>query len=256
MTETSRDQRIAEAFVAVAHTLTEGFDVIELLHTLVSECVGLLDVDAGGLLLADPSGDLQLVASTSEQAQLVEVMQLSAGAGPCVDCFRSGVAVTVADIAEQHDRWPVFTDAALREGFTAMFATPLRLRGQTLGAMNLFSRKLGGPSSQDAILAQALADIATIGILNERSLRESHLLADQLQFALESRVIIEQAKGVLAVVATLDMDHAFIALRDYARSHRMTLRDVAQQVVERKLDGIIHGTLRSNAETADSAVES
>lgn len=256
MTETSRDQRIAEAFVAVADTLTEGFDVIEMLHTLVSECVGLLDVDAGGLLLADPSGDLQLVASTSEQAQLVEVMQLSAGAGPCVDCFQSGAAVTVADIAEHRDRWPVFTDAALREGFTAVFATPLRLRGQTLGAMNLFSKAPGGPTSQDAILAQALADIATIGILNERSLRESHLLAEQLQFALESRVFIEQAKGVLAVVASLDMDHAFIALRDYARSHRMTLRDVAQQVVERQLDDIVDGVLRSSTKAPTSTVES
>ncbi len=239
MSEKSRDQRVADAFVAVADTLTADFDIIDLLHTLINQCVELLDVTAGGLVLADDQGDLQLVASSSEQAQLVEIMQLSAGAGPCVDAFRQGRAVTVPDIALDGSSWPVFQAEALAQGFHAVFATPMRLRGQVIGALNLFSVQPGGPTAQDALIAQALADIATIGILHERSSRETHILNEQLQRALESRVLIEQAKGVLAAVHSLDMDEAFTALRDYARANHMTLRDVAQQVAARSLDAIV-----------------
>lgn len=242
MSGTSREQRVADAFVRVADTLTADFDIIDLLHTLVTECVALLDVDAGGLVIADENGDLQLVASTSEQAQLVEIMQLSAGVGPCVDAFTTGSPVTVADILVDGDRWPAFQEAARTQGFRAVFATPMRLRGEVLGAMNLFSVEPGGPSEADAVIAQALADIATIGILHERSIRETHILNEQLQRALESRVLIEQAKGVLAATASLDMDEAFTTLRDYARAHRMPLRDVAQQVAARTLTGIVDTT--------------
>lgn len=239
MSEISRDQQVANAFVTVADTLVIDYDIIDMLHTLVTVCVDLLDVDAGGLLLADEAGNLQVVASTSEAAQLVEVMQLGAGVGPCVDCFREGHAVTVGDIDVDGKHWPTFREAALGQGFHAVFATPMRLRGQVLGAMNLFSKAIGGPSEHDALLAQALADIATIGILQERSLRESHILTEQLQRALESRVLIEQAKGVLAVVGSMDMDQAFTALRNYARSHSMPLRDVAQGVADRTLPGFL-----------------
>ncbi len=238
MSEKTREHRIADAFVTVADTLIADFDIIDLLHTLVNECVDLLDVDAGGLLLADEAGELQLVASTSEQAQFVEVIQLSAGAGPCVDSYRQGVAVTVADMETDGGAWPRFQAAALDQGFHAVFATPMRLRGHVLGAMNLFSKTVGAPTEQDALIAQALADIATIGILQERSIRETHILNEQLQRALESRVLIEQAKGVLAAVGPLDMDEAFAALRSFARAHRMTLRDVAQQVAARTIDDI------------------
>lgn len=238
MAEKSREHRIADAFVVVADTLTADFDIIDLLHNLVNACVDLLDVDAGGLLLADEAGELQLVASTSEQAQFVEVIQLSAGAGPCVDSFRQGIPVTVADMVNDGGAWPVFQAAALEQGFHAVFTTPMRLRGHILGAMNLFSRASGAPTEQDARIAQALADIATIGILQERSIRETHILNEQLQRALESRVLIEQAKGALAAVGSLDMDEAFTALRSYARSHRMPLRDVAQQVAARTITDI------------------
>ncbi len=247
MSEKSRDQRVADAFVAVADTLTADFDIIDLLHTLVSVSVDLLDVDAGGLVLADEHGDLQLVASTSEQAELVEVMQVGAGAGPCVDCFRTGVPVTVDDIELSGSTWPTFQAAALGQGFHAVFATPMRLRGHVLGAMNLFSVRPGAPSTHDAVIAQGLADIATIGILHERSIRETHVLNDQLQRALESRVLIEQAKGVLAAVAGLDMDAAFTVLRTYARDHRMALRDVAAQVADRTLTGVLDEVTRSRA---------
>ncbi|UTT62447.1 GAF and ANTAR domain-containing protein [Microcella humidisoli] len=246
MIEKSRDQRVADAFVAVADTLIADFDIIDLLHTLINECVELLDVDAGGLVLADEQGDLQLVASSSEQAHLVEIMQLNAGAGPCVDAFTKGHAVTVGDIELDGDTWPAFQAAALAQGFHAVFATPMRLRGQVLGALNLFSTAPGGPTEQDAVIAQALADIATIGILQERSIRESHILNEQLQRALESRVLIEQAKGVLAAVHELDMDQAFRALRDYARANRLTLRTVAEQVAERSVEGLLDAVLAAS----------
>lgn len=248
MSETERQQRIANAFVTIADTLTADFDIIELLHTLVSECVDVLDVDAGGLLIADEGGHLQLVASSSEQAKIVEIIQLGAGNGPCVDCYTTGTAITVADLEKDGDSWPEFQAAAVEQGFHAVFATPMRLRGKVLGALNLFNTDVGGPSPHDALIAQALADIATIGILQERSIRETHILNEQLQRALESRVLIEQAKGVLAAVASLDMDEAFSALRDYARSHHMTLRDVAQQVAARTLDDIF---VQINAQRVD-----
>jgi len=236
MGEVSREQRINAAFVAVADTLIADYDLIDLLHTLVDVCADVLDVEAAGLVLADDDGDLQLLASTSEQADLVEIMQLAAGSGPCVDCFRTGVVVDIADIAESGDQWPEFKAAALGQGFRAVHATPMRLRGQVLGAMNLFHTKPGNLNSADAGVAQALADVATIGILQERSIRETGIVAEQLQRALESRVIIEQAKGVLAALHGVGVDEAFTRLRNYARDHNLTLRSVAQGVTARTLD--------------------
>jgi GAF domain-containing protein len=236
MGETSREQRINAAFVAVADTLIADYDLIDLLHTLVDVCADVLDVEAAGLVLADDDGELQVLASTSEQADLVEVMQLAAGAGPCVDCFHTGVVVDVADIAESGEQWPEFTAAALGQGFRAVHATPMRLRGQILGAMNLFSTQPGNLNAADAGVAQALADVATIGILQERSIRETSIVAEQLQWALESRVIIEQAKGVLAALDGIGVDEAFTRLRAYARNHNVTLRAVAEGVTARTLD--------------------
>lgn len=252
MSQNSRDQRIADAFVAVADTLVADFDMIDLLHTLVNQCVGLLDVDAGGLVLADDDGDLQLVASSSEQAHLVEIIQLSAGAGPCVDAFQTGQSITVANIAVEGDRWPVFQAAAFTQGFQAIFATPMRLRGQVIGALNLFSKDIGGPTVQDALIAQALADIATISILQERTVQDTQIVNEQLQRALQSRVLIEQAKGVLSAVGSLDMDQSFTAMRDYARKNRLPLRDVALQVAERSPVSLVDDVLRQHAEYAEA----
>jgi GAF domain-containing protein len=236
MSAETRETKLNSAFVAVADTLTADYDVVDLLHTLVAYCTDILDAQAGGLMLSDPAGELQLVASTSEQASLVEIMQLNAGAGPCVDCFTTGIAVAVTDIAASGSRWPEFRQAALEQGFLSLHATPMRLRGEVIGTMNLFSSSVGGLTQRDAAVAQALADVATIGIMQERVISESHLVAEQLQQALNSRVVIEQAKGVLAQAASLGMDEAFAALRNYARSHNLPLRQVAQQVTDRTLD--------------------
>lgn len=236
MDELSREQRINSAFVTMADTLIADYDVIDLLHTLVEVCANVLDVQAAGLMLADDDGELQLLASTSEQADLVEVMQINAGAGPCVDCFRTGVVVSVADIEALGAEWPAFQMAALQQGFHAVHATPLRLRGQVLGALNLFSVEPGALNPPDIAVAQALADVATIGILQERSIRETGIVTEQLQRALESRVIIEQAKGAVAVMGRIGVDEAFAILRDYARRNNLTLRAVAEDVTARRLD--------------------
>jgi GAF domain-containing protein len=236
MSELSRESRLNAAFVTLADTLTEDYDVVDLLHTLVEECTAIFDTQAGGLMLADDEGRLQLIASTSEQAELVEIMQLNAGSGPCVECFESGQRVAVADIAASGDRWPAFRDEALKQGFRSIHATPMKLRGRVIGTLNLLGTSVGDLTPQDADAAQALSDVATIGILQERVIRESSIVADQLHRALDSRILIEQAKGVLSQTASMSMDEAFAAMRTFARSHNFRLRAVAQQIVDRSLD--------------------
>jgi GAF domain-containing protein len=236
MAETTRETRLNAAFVALADTLTDDFDVVDLLQTLIEQCTQILDTEAGGLMLVDSTGHLHLVASTTESAELVEIMQLNAGAGPCVDCFTTGSPVTVGDIEADGDSWPDFRAEALRQGFRSVHATPMRLRGEVIGAMNLFGKRVGAMTAPDIGVAQALADVATIGILQERSIRESGIVAEQLQHALNSRVLIEQAKGVVSESAGVEMDIAFAALRDYARSHNLPLGAVAQAVVNREID--------------------
>lgn len=236
MSEASRETRLNEAFVKLADTLTSDYDVVDLLHTLMEECIELLGTQAGGLMLADTRGTLELVASTSEQADFVEIMQLNAGAGPCIDCFSTGTAVAVADINEAATKWPEFRTAALQQGFYSVQATPLRLRGQIIGTMNLFGTSVRELSPKDAAVAQALADVATIGILQERIIRESSIVTEQLQRALDSRILIEQAKGVLSQTGSMEMGEAFSALRAYARDNNLSLRSVAEGVTTRSLD--------------------
>jgi GAF domain-containing protein len=236
MSEASRETKLNAAFVKLADTLTADYDVVDLLHTLMEECIELLDTQAGGLMLADSLGTLELVASTNEQADFVEIMQLNAGAGPCIECFSTGTAIAVADIDETAKKWPEFRVAALQQGFHSVYATPLRLRGQIIGTMNLLGTSVGVLSPEDAAVAQALADVATIGILQERIIRESGIVAEQLQRALDSRILIEQAKGVLSETGSLEMGEAFAVLRAYARNNNLSLRSVAEGVTSRSLD--------------------
>jgi GAF domain-containing protein len=230
-----RERQVTRAFVALADTLVDDYDVADLLHTLVRQCVQLLDVAAAGLTLADERGGLQVLASSTEQARLLELFQLDIDEGPCIECFTSSAPVLVADIAGQADRWPRFAAEAASDGFASVHALPLRLRKQTIGALNLFGRDPGELSADDVALAQGLADTATIGILHERAIRQGEILSEQLQTALNSRVIIEQAKGVLAASGQLSMDAAFTALRGFARRNNLRLSDVARALVDRDL---------------------
>ena len=235
MDESSRESRIATAFVAVADTLTTDFDVVDLLHTLVEKCTQILDTDAGGLMLVDETGQLQLMTSTSEGADFVEIMQLNADSGPCIDCFTTGMPVSVANIRESGSTWSAFQKAALQSGFNAAHATPLKLRGQVIGTMNLFSTSVGALGERDSAVAQALADVATIGILQERVVREGTILAEQLHSALDSRILIEQAKGMVAHSLSIDMDEAFAVIRAHSRRNNLTIRSVSQGISDHTL---------------------
>ena len=233
--EITREAQINDAFVRVAGTLIENYDVVDLLSTLVDTCTRLLDVQAGGILLADSVGNLELVASTSEEAETVEIMILAAGSGPCIDSYETGSVVSVPSIDDNAARWPRFRRTALELGFRAAHATPLRLHGQVVGAMNLMSTEVGPLSARDAQLAQALADVATIGIVHERTFRQPGVIAAQLYLALDTRVLIEQAKGALAQYLDCTMTEAFTALREYARAHDVSLREAAEGTLNRSI---------------------
>jgi GAF domain-containing protein len=225
-------QLLSATFVELADTLVVGFDVIDFLHMLTDRSAQLLDVSASGLLLADPRGELRVVAASSERARLLELFQLQSDQGPCLECFRSGRPVTAADLNLEAQRWPEFTHAALDVGFQGVQAVPMRLRDQVIGALNLFRATTGPFDPEDIRLAQAFADVATISLLHERSLRLSEALNEQLQTALNSRVTIEQAKGKLAERLQIDMDKSFNILRNYARSRNRPLSDLARAFVD------------------------
>ena len=220
-------------FVELADTLVAGFDLMEFLQTLTERCVELLEVDAAGLLLADSGGVLRLVAASAERARVAELFQIQNDEGPCLDCYHSGQPVIVSDIrdAPATARWPRFAVAAQEMGFAGVHAIPMRLRDQVIGTLNLFRTAPDGMPPAVARAATALVDIATIGILQERAVRQQELLAGQLQVALNSRVIIEQAKGVLAERLRISPDDAFVMLRRYARDHNHALTQLASDVI-------------------------
>jgi len=232
----SREQALARTFVALADTLVADYDVVDLLDQLVGASVSLLGVTAAGLLLDDQKGHLALVASSSEGTRLLEIFQLQNNEGPCLDCVRTGTAVTSADLEVDRERWPVFVPEALAAGFRSVTAVPLRLRDEIIGGLNMFSDTATLLGNDDRDLAQALADVATIGILQQRSTHRTSVLAEQLQHALNSRVVIEQAKGVLAERDQVSMEVAFATLRKHARDHNLKLGDVAFAVVRRSTD--------------------
>jgi GAF domain-containing protein len=231
-----REQLLSEAFVGLADTLVDDYDIIDLLDRLVGYSVELLAADAAGIMLADAQGKLRVVASSQENAKVMELLQLQSDQGPCMECCRTGVAVSVPNVADVAMRWPVFVAAVADRGaYRSVHALPLRLRGEAIGAMNLFHGQPGALPEADLAVGQALADVATIGILSERAIRRSEVVTEQLQTALNHRVIIEQAKGVLAQHGNLTMAAAFDRLRRYARTHNARLSEVARQVIETDL---------------------
>jgi GAF domain-containing protein len=229
----SREQHLAAAFVELVDTLVDDYDVVDLLDRLAGHSVRLLGATAAGLLLDDQrGGGLRVLAASSERSRLLELFQLQTDQGPCLDCVRTGQPVSVPDLNDAADRWPRFVPMAAQQGFRAVHALPLRLRNQTIGALNLFHDQPATLTPDDLQLGQALADAATIGILHERAIRRGETLIEQLQTALNSRIIIEQAKGFLADRGGLDVDQAFDLLRGYARDHNLRLSDTARRVVE------------------------
>ncbi|MFC9913098.1 ANTAR domain-containing protein [Streptomyces sp. NPDC127197] len=225
-------QLLAKTFVELADNLVADFDLIDFLRLLTDRCVGMLDASAAGVLLADRDGKLRVMAASDERVRLLELFQLQNDEGPCLECFRTGVPVIVPDLGTVTARWPRFAVAAQRSGFGAVQALPMRLRDEIVGALNLF-RTTPRPFDPAATpVAQALADVATISLLQQRTAQRSTVLNEQLQTALNSRVLIEQAKGKLAERQGIDMEQAFSALRGYARAHNRRLADVARALID------------------------
>ncbi len=224
-------ENVAEAFVALADTLVADFDPVDFMHLLADRCVATLDVDAAGIMLVNQYGELQTVGASSEQARLLELFELQHRQGPCMECYRTRVPVSITDLRGQAQQWPEFAGMALAAGFGALHALPMRLRAEAIGALNLFCVKPGALSDATIRVGQAMADVATIGLLQARAISHSELLADQLQHALNGRVLIEQAKGVLAERLRIDMGEAFEILRRYSRNHNMFVSTVAEAVI-------------------------
>lgn len=232
---------LADHFVSLADTMVDDFDVVDLMDQLVATSVELLAIDAAGLMLRDARGDLKVVASSSEESRLLELFQLQAREGPCYESVSSGRPVAVESISAAATRWPRFVPQAEALGFTSLYSVPLGLRDQVVGGLNLFRTATPALSPDEQRMANALAAIATIGLLQQRAVSRATQLADQLQRALDSRVVIEQAKGVLAEYGGVDMDAAFSSMRGFARSSNERLSEVADSVVRRSipLDAIV-----------------
>ena len=232
----SREALLVRTLVELADTLVDDFDVVEALTCLADRCVDLFDISAAGVMLVSADGDLRVVASSSEAMRVVELFELQAQEGPCPECFRTGRPVIDADLAAGEHSWPAFAPVAIQAGFRSVHAEPMRLRGETVGALNLFDAEAGGLDEADALVGRALADVATIAVVQHRIARHAQVVTEQLNHALNSRLVIEQAKGVLAERTGLDMDRAFSQLRSYARNNNFRLSDVAQSLIDGRLD--------------------
>jgi GAF domain-containing protein len=232
----TREADVVRSLVEMADTLVDDYDIVDLLTGLTDRCVDLLGVSAAGVMLASPEGSLGLVASSSEAMRLLELFELQAQEGPCLDAFRTGQAVAHENLQAGSGRWPAFSTAALQAGFQSALALPLRLREAIIGALNLLGATRTPMAEADVIAARAFADLATVSILQHRVTAEAHLLNEQLSAALNSRVVIEQAKGVISERAGIDVAEAFSRLRTYARNTNLRLTDVAQAAIDGTLD--------------------
>ncbi len=237
-----REGLFAKALVELADTLVADFDVVELLTRLTDSCIEVLGVAAAGLMLVAPEGDLRVMASSSEAMRVLELFELQSEEGPCLDCYLSGQPVMDQDLTGATGRWPRFSAEARAAGFCSVQALPMRLRGTVIGALNLFHVEAGEMRPVDVEAAQALADVATIAILQHRASAQAQVLNEQLQHALNSRIVLEQAKGMVAERGGLDMEQAFTVLRKYARDHNLRLVDVAEAVIAGTLVAAALGT--------------
>ncbi len=226
---------LAETFVAAADTLVSDFDVVDFLSVLAGRCVELFDAGDAGFMLSDSAGRLQVVASSSHQMRLLELFELQHDEGPCLEAYQQGHRIEATDLRDETRRWPQFGREALDQGFGSAYAFPMRLREETIGAFNLIRTEPGALLAPELAAAQALTDVATIGILHHRASRETQLRSEQLQYALDSRIVIEQAKGVIREQNGIDVDAAFALLRAFSRDRNRRLIDVATEIVNRTL---------------------
>jgi len=231
----SRESLLVGTTVELADNLVDNCEVIDVLTLLSDRCVQTIDVSSAGVLLGLPGGELQFAASSSEPTRVLELFQIQANEGPSVDCYADGIAIINHELRDPDERWPRFSPRAIALGFHSAHCLPLKLRGRTIGALNLFRSNSGLLSQEDVVVAQGLANVATIAILQHQSTLAARVLNDQLSIALQSRIIIEQAKGMVSQSLHCDMDIAFGRLRAHARNHNLRLTEVAMAVVSRTL---------------------
>jgi GAF domain-containing protein len=224
-------EHLAKVFVEVSDTLVDEFDLLEFLQMLADRAATLVDASAVGLMLSDQKGTLQFMAASDESARLMELFQLQSREGPCLDAFRTATAVVNADLSASGGRWPRFALHAASAGFRSVHAFPMRLRANVIGAMNVFGTRIGRLDDSDIQIMQALADVASIALMQERAISRAEILTEQLQGALNSRIIIEQAKGAIAQAHNIDVDTAFALIRAYARRTNQRLSGIAHTVV-------------------------
>lgn len=225
------EQLVREAFVELADTLASDYDIGDFLQMLVDRCGAILDVRTCGVLVEGPRGDLQLAAATSATMNELETLEIDAREGPCLEAYQTGEQVVCGDLRETMDRWPTITPKALEMGLLAVYALPVRLRGDRIGALNLYREQTGVFDGEDIRLAQALADVAAIGILQARRGADAEERSAQLQGALDTRVIIEQAKGAIAERYGVTPTRAFEAIRSVARSSNRKVTAVCQEII-------------------------
>jgi GAF domain-containing protein len=227
-----REGALLDAVAELADALVSDYEIVDFLYLLCSHAMRLLDLAAAGVLLTDPGGELRLVAASTERMRMLELFEMQNREGPCLDAYEVGEQIVVPDLGAMVDRWPRFVPRALEDGLHAVYAVPLRLRAERIGAMNLFRTQIGQQDEADVAVAQVLADVASISILQERRLTAAETRAEQLQDALDSRIVIEQAKGMLAERHGVTPQRAFEALRRIARDNNLHLREVAKRAVE------------------------
>ncbi|MGZ5378424.1 MAG: GAF domain-containing protein [Mycobacterium sp.] len=250
MTDTQRETRVLDAVVSLVDTLLEDFDIVELLTELTERCAELLDISAAGFLLADPLNQLRLMAATTQQVRELELFQLQADEGPCVECYASGQPVSIADLNDAAARWPRFVPAALDSGFASVHAVPMRAAGIVLGALNLFGSRPGELNEADRLVAQTLAHVACVAILQEHAPTPATVMP-QLRSALASRVIVEQAKGFLRETLDISVEHAFTLLRSYARANGEHLTEIARRLMsDRNARPVVVAAIAEFASTA------
>ncbi len=248
----ARESLLISTLVELADNLVDDFDIVDVLTVLSNRCVETIDVDAAGVMLSAPGGELQFIAASSESMEVLELFQLQANEGPCVDCFRTGEAILNRRLSAPDAQWPLFTPQALEQGFHAVHCLPMRLRGRTIGALNLFLEEERQLSDEDVEVAQGFADVATIAILQHQVAADALTLTNQLSNALNSRVIVEQAKGKISEATKCDMDAAFNRLRAHARNHNRRLTELAAEIVSgdlsaHELDQYAHKDHRSRS---------
>lgn len=227
---TEANVHLVEAFVDMTEALSSFHDPIEFVQQVVERSIELLHVSDVGVLLKDADGRLKLTASSSGDMRVAELLEVHLDEGPCYAAFTRNVVIAEAELSRDDDRWPHFAPTAIDLGFRSVYAFPLRAEGTPIGAMNVFSEERSALIGQGLRIAQGLADFASLGIRLSDHLRQSELLTQQLQTALDSRVAIEQAKGMIAAQGEISLTAAFHLIRSAARNRGVRLQEIVSQV--------------------------